>query len=219
MSTLTRLYLNPLKRGAAKLLSNPQAMHAAIRGAFPPDIDESECRVLWRVDHREHEHILYIVGPEKPDCQHIIEQAGWDTRPAQTVDYDRFLSQIVKGQKWVFELTGNPVRSVTVPGKSRGKVVPHVTAAQQATWLMEKAEKEGFKIVMESEESPLLSVVERNNLRFRKERGAKSVSLRTARFRGTLEVTDAELLRKVLQQGMGRAKAYGCGLLTLAPVR
>lgn len=98
MSTLTKLYLNPLKRGAAKLLANPQAMHAAVRGAFPPDIDESQSRVLWRVDHREHEHVLYIVGPEKPDAQHIVEQAGWGTRPAQSADYSRFWNRLSMGK-------------------------------------------------------------------------------------------------------------------------
>lgn len=218
MSTLSRLYLNPLKRGAAKLLANPQAMHAAVRGAFPPDLDQENCRVLWRVDHREHEHILYIVGPEAPDAQHIVEQAGWSTRPAQTAEYDRFLSQIMKGQKWAFELVGNPVSSVTVPGRSRGKVVPHVTAAQQVQWLVNKAPSAGFRVLVGEDDVPMVNVVERNDLHFRKDDGSKRVSLRTARFRGRLEVTDAALLRDALQQGIGRAKAYGCGLLTLAPV-
>ncbi|MFR9879466.1 type I-E CRISPR-associated protein Cas6/Cse3/CasE [Corynebacterium striatum] len=217
MSTLTKLYLNPLKRDAAKLLANPQAMHAAVRGAFPPDIDESQSRVLWRVDHREHEHVLYIVGPEKPDAQHIVEQAGWGTRPAQSADYSRFLEQIVNGQKWAFELVGNPVESITIPGKSRGKVVPHVTAAQQCEWLLKKSMAAGFSIAVDENEEPMLSVVERNNLRFSKRDGAKRVSLRTARFRGQLVVTNAKALNKSLQQGIGRARAYGCGLLTLAP--
>ena len=40
-----------------------------------------------------------------------------------------------------------------------------------------------------------------------------------ARFTGTLRVTDAAKLRTALTQGIGRARGYGCGLLTLAPVR
>jgi len=31
-------------------------------------------------------------------------------------------------------------------------------------------------------------------------------------------VTDAERLKEVLVTGIGHAKAYGCGLLTLAPL-
>ena len=63
----------------------------------------------------------------------------------------------------------------------------------------------------------MLSVVERNNLRFSKGDGAKRVSIRTARFRGQLVVANAKALNQSLQQGIGRARAYGCGLLTLAP--
>jgi CRISPR system Cascade subunit CasE len=39
-----------------------------------------------------------------------------------------------------------------------------------------------------------------------------------ATYDGILTVTDPALLRRALCHGVGRAKAYGCGLLTLAPV-
>jgi CRISPR system Cascade subunit CasE len=44
------------------------------------------------------------------------------------------------------------------------------------------------------------------------------VSLATATYQGRLRVTDADLLRDKLLTGIGPAKAYGCGLLTLAPL-
>ncbi|QPK78812.1 type I-E CRISPR-associated protein Cas6/Cse3/CasE [Corynebacterium lizhenjunii] len=217
MSTLTRLYINPHKRGAAKLLANPQAMHAAVRSAFPPDIDESSARVLWRVDNRQHEHILYIVGPEKPEVTHIVEQAGWDTRPGQSLDYSRFLAQIKKGQRWAFEVVANPVQAVSQPGQSRGKILPHVTVEQQLNWLVERGPTRGF-CIPQSDGQNLVRVAERKDLRFRKQSGSRPVVIRTARFGGVLEVTDADVLRTTLTQGLGRARAYGCGLLTLAPV-
>jgi CRISPR system Cascade subunit CasE len=39
----------------------------------------------------------------------------------------------------------------------------------------------------------------------------------TVTFDGRLEVTDPDALRRTLTQGI-RAKAYGCGLITLAPL-
>ena len=36
-------------------------------------------------------------------------------------------------------------------------------------------------------------------------------------FDGSLTVTDPEKLRHALSNGIGRAKGYGCGMLTLAP--
>ena len=224
MTTLTRMYLNAHKRQGRKLLSNPQVMHAAVRAAFPPDVDESATRVLWRVDQRQHEHVLYIVGPEEPDTGHLIEQAGWHTRPSQSLDYSRLLTSITLGQHWRFELVANPVKSLAGPRGTRGKVVPHVTPQQQLMWLQERSASAGFRLPglqADAERGAVGSadVIRRDNLSFVKnESNARSskVSLRTARFSGILEVTDRELLRRSLTQGIGRARAYGCGLLTMA---
>ena len=38
-------------------------------------------------------------------------------------------------------------------------------------------------------------------------------------YEGVLRITDPESLRRALIAGIGRSKAYGCGLMTLARVR
>ena len=43
-----------------------------------------------------------------------------------------------------------------------------------------------------------------------------TVTQRQVTVVGRLEVTDTALLRASLTAGMGRGKAYGCGLMTLA---
>ena len=43
--------------------------------------------------------------------------------------------------------------------------------------------------------------------------------LRSALYEGILEVTDAEAFAKTLAAGIGPAKAYGFGLLSVAPIR
>jgi len=35
-------------------------------------------------------------------------------------------------------------------------------------------------------------------------------------FEGSLEVTDRDLFVKTVSEGIGRAKAYGCGMITIA---
>ncbi|MBM9624672.1 type I-E CRISPR-associated protein Cas6/Cse3/CasE [Streptomyces zhihengii] len=40
-----------------------------------------------------------------------------------------------------------------------------------------------------------------------------------ATFDGQLRITDLAAFRRTLTHGMGKSKAYGCGLMTLAPVR
>ncbi|GAB3695505.1 type I-E CRISPR-associated protein Cas6/Cse3/CasE [Corynebacterium nasicanis] len=214
MSTLTRIYLNPRKRDGRKLLTNPEAMHAAVRSAFPPDIDTTETRVLWRIDSQGDEHVLYIVGPEKPDALHIVEQAGWDTRPPQSADYQRLQSSLMKGQHWRFGLVANPIVSRAGERGTRGKPFALVTAEQQLAWLADRGPAAGFRLLDDAR------VTGRERLVFnqRKASGTRRITVVTARFSGTLEVTDAEALRATLNQGIGRARAYGCGLLTLARI-
>ena len=50
-------------------------------------------------------------------------------------------------------------------------------------------------------------------------RGSNEVTLSTTMYDGALTVTDADRMRAALCQGIGRAKGFGCGLLTVAPVR
>lgn len=233
MTTLTRISLNPARRQGVKLLTDPQAMHAAVRSAFPPDISQTEARVLWRVDKRPHEHVLYIVGPEKPTGAHIVEQAGWDTRPAQSAGYERFLSGLTRGQRWRFELVANPTYSEPREGK-RGKVKPHVSAHNQLNWLYKQSERAGFSLApriddnVTDEERARWNIADQPQVlerwtdvfrRDKKDRKTPPVRISKARFAGTLEVTDPERLRTTLTQGVGRGRAYGCGLLTLASVK
>lgn len=222
MTVFSRVLINPRTKGGAKLLTNPQAMHAAVRAAFPPDLDESNGRVLWRIDKREHEFVLYIVGPEKPTTRHIIEQAGWETRPSESADYSRFLDSLVKGQRWRFELVANPTYSEPVPGK-RGKIKAHVSASHQLDWLYARAEAAGFELAPQNREdnrwfiNDVPTILERSTEHFyRGEMKARPVRIAKARFAGTLEITDAEALKYTLVNGIGRARAYGCGMLTLA---
>jgi CRISPR system Cascade subunit CasE len=63
-------------------------------------------------------------------------------------------------------------------------------------------------------QEPDLTVHQRQTYSF--QRNGSRVTLRVATYDGRLEVTDPGALRTVLTTGLGHAKAYGCGLLTLA---
>lgn len=216
---LSRMAINVARRQARFLLGSPQAMHAAVLSSFAPDVptETEEGRVLWRVDRAADRAVrLYVVSPGAPDMTHLIEQAGWPTQAAwETRDYSPFLSRITVGQQWAFRITANPVRTVTEAGV--GKRRGHVTAAQQQEWLLDRAETSGFSVPSAATGDHDLLVSSRDNRSFR--RGDTNVTLTTARFDGRLEVVSAEKLRRVLAHGLGRAKGYGCGLLTLAPVQ
>ncbi|PRX51084.1 CRISPR-associated Cse3 family protein [Prauserella shujinwangii] len=211
--------VNPRRRGARLLLSSPQAMHAAVLAGFPDARPTEEGRVLWRLDTYEAYRVcLFVASPDKPDFTHLVEQAGWPATETcwQTRTYDGLLGSLRVGQRWQFRLTANPVRSVRLGRWADTKPVGHVTVRQQQVWLLDRAERHGFRVADSAVAAgePDLAVVDRAVRRFGRKGG--QVTLSTATFEGHLEVVDPDALRHTLTFGLGRAKSYGCGLLTLA---
>ncbi|GAA2045771.1 type I-E CRISPR-associated protein Cas6/Cse3/CasE [Yaniella flava] len=222
MTVLSRIFINPQTRHGRKLLANRQAMHAAVMASFPPDaLENTDQRVLWRLDRAQHRYTLYVLSPLPPDFTHLVEQAGWIGQTWDSTDYRPFLEQLKTGQQWAFRLTANPVKALREAGK-RGKVVPHVTPQQQVAWLDQRAGRLGFRILPTPgfEDQLDATVTEGRNHRFgrndRNNTGKRNrVALRIVQFDGRLEITDAAQFQHGLLAGIGRAKAYGCGLLTL----
>ncbi|QRP46029.1 type I-E CRISPR-associated protein Cas6/Cse3/CasE [Amycolatopsis sp. FDAARGOS 1241] len=215
---LTKMPINPQRRGAQQLLSSPQAMHAAVLAGFPDARPTEDGRVLWRLDtYAHHRVLLFIASPDKPDLQHLVEQAGWPTTQAwQTASYDGMLASLRTGQRWQFRLTANPVRAGRRDGWDDTKPLGHVTVAQQQQWLLDRTERLGFRFCRShgNPSEPDLAVIDRTVRRFR--RGSSRVTISTATFEGHLEILDALSIQRALTFGIGRAKSYGCGLMTLA---
>ena len=226
----SRIQLNPQRRESRKLLANPRAMHGAVEACFPPARNaQVGARNLWRVDADGADVRLYMVSPDIPDMQHLVENAGWESSPAETTDYDRFLDGLRTGQEYSFRVTVNPVKRQFVQGQ-RGKLMPHLTEEQQLAWFHERSSSWGFETLdfpqqreMPNEEITIKSVrvVKRHDRVFGKQDGdgRRTVTQRQVTIAGQLRVTSAGLLRSHLTGGMGRGKAYGCGLMTLARVR
>lgn len=216
---LTKMPLNPRRRDARRLLGSPQALHAAVLAGFTDPGAAEHGRVLWRLDtYDQHRVLLYTVSPEKPDYTHLVEQAGWPTTEAwDTRSYDELLGSLRIGQQWQFRLTANPVHSGRRAAWSDTKPIGHVTVDQQRRWLLDRAERNGFLIVegeIAGETVPDCRIVERVTRRF--DRKGSRVTIATATYEGQLEITNAAAFRHALTLGIGRAKAYGCGLLTIA---
>lgn len=129
--------------------------------------------------------------------------------------------------------------------KARGERLGHRTVAQQLAWLLRKQERCGFRIptltlatttqaandaadqprletpdAAEDFTVPDVRLTARDRLSFTKRPHDKgpSIVLSIATFEGRLTVTDPTALRTALLSGIGPAKSYGCGLLTLAPL-
>jgi CRISPR system Cascade subunit CasE len=221
---LSRVKLNPARRAGRSVLGSPQVMHAAVLASFPGRLaDRTPERVLWRLDLGDGEALLYVVSPEEPDFTHLIEQAGWPTLQTwESRDYAPLLDRLAVGQRWAFRLTANPTRSRPAKDGAPSQRFGHVTVAQQQSWLVSRAVRGGFEVPAvpgpDGEGRPENGFVVRNRTVDRFRRGDSTVTLARATFDGQLIVRDPALLRSTLVGGLGPAKGYGCGLITLAPV-
>jgi CRISPR system Cascade subunit CasE len=183
-----------------------------VAASFPThSFEGGSQRPLWRLDRLGHSLYLLIASTVKPDFAHLIEQLGWGSSQQtwETKAYGPFLEHLQQGQKWQFRLRANPTHSVKrqEAPRDRGIVYPCVRIDKQKQWLATRAQKYGFSL-------DGFELMDRDVRQF--ERQGEKVTLHLATFEGLLTVENPVLLREALIGGIGRAKAYGCGLLTLA---
>lgn len=218
---LTQMPLNPQRRTTRELVGSPQRMHAAVLSAFPPgSTANADGRTLWRLDSPERHRLdLFIVSPVPPSLEAMADQAGWPALPEwRTANYAPFLDKLAAGQRWVFRLRANPIKSVRPPGGGRGSRVPLLRVEDQIEWLQQRATGHGFTIPV-GEHGLNVRVSARGTERFARGKGEArtGVTLAMATYDGVLDVLDPSILRSALVTGIGAGKGYGCGLLTLAP--
>jgi CRISPR system Cascade subunit CasE len=152
---------------------------------------------------------------------------------------------IQPGMRLAFRLRANPTRKIDTKsgpdGRRRnGKRVDLRTDEERTGWLSRKAVEAGFRLVEVRTHRPIegllagsgsvpdVNVAVEARLWGRRggaERRARSKDSRgnpltfaSVLFEGVLEVTDPDRLRDALAHGIGSGKAYGFGLLSVAPV-
>lgn len=164
---------------------------------------------LVRVDRKEEAfRVLILSGsaPEKPDW---CPTDCFGTKPIP----DDFFAH----PRYRFSLLANPTKKLRVDNadgsrKKNGRRAPLVKREELVAWLQRKAEAGGFTINADS-----LRTVPRGREFFHKDstsRGTHSA----VEFQGELRVTDLVSFRAAVANGIGSAKAFGFGLLVLAPI-
>lgn len=206
---LTRIKLDLTRQETMKALASPNLFHGAIENAEK----EGRTRKLWRVDTLGGQQYLLVLSEQQLDFSGVVKQFGNGER-AESKQYDGFLERITNGSRWQFRLKANPVVCLKKELNKRGKPVAHITPAHQETWLRNQAAKHGFI----PEEGRFL-VTSSQWYAFKKGTTGHKVRMLAVTYEGILTVTDAEQFRNALTQGIGREKAYGLGMLTVAGIR
>jgi CRISPR system Cascade subunit CasE len=240
MAYLSSIPLNPLRPLGRTMLANPHVTHAVVLQGIP---SSNPGRGLWRLETSARIAQLVVLTPTRPSWAGVIEQAGWpgaEDGDARIDDIQPLLDLVQLGRELTFKARLNPVETLKSPKSealrkrrteanvTRGARVPHRTAAQQTEWLLdpERLARWGFDIPITAFPSPGLppqpdvELVERRRYSFKKRReDPHTITLSTATFLGHLRITDPVRFTHSLLNGIGHAKGYGCGLITLGSAR
>jgi CRISPR system Cascade subunit CasE len=213
---LSKLELNPRSREARRDLARPYELHRTLARAFPTPEGQ---------DYRAAHGVLFRLEPTQPGQPPVVLIQS-RTAPDWSLLPDAYTSQpvlrqdlrltLAVGQVLGFRLVANPTRKIVRVGQRQGKRVPLYDSGDAAEgtpalqWLRRKAALSGFEILHVLSEGFTLNASDANGS------SKNTLPLYGVRFDGLLRVTDPALVTSTLQQGLGSAKAFGFGLLSLA---
>jgi CRISPR system Cascade subunit CasE len=225
MIWLSLLELNPRSRAVRNDLCDCNGLHRTMMRLFL-GVDQPSARnalgVLYRLEQGAPGQVRVLLQSlDQPDFARLPE--GYLETPPQSKTLDSLHVLLQPGRKLLFRLRANPTRAIdtkTRPDgtKSNGKRVELRGEEACMGWLHRKAGQHGFRILACRIDAGAPDP-RRVNGKVEGHKGDSPITVASVLFDGILEVVDAALLREALQTGIGRAKSYGQGLLSLAPAR
>ncbi len=139
-----------------------------------------------------------------------------DRQPAESVDgqYGSVDSRIIpetflEYEQYRFKVIVNPTRRDSasrklIPVRGRENIAPWFAERATASW--------GFAV------SPRHLQVDKVEVQQFKDKQQRSVTIAQAHVQGLLSITDRAVFKNSFVRGIGRAHAYGCGLLQIVPL-
>jgi CRISPR system Cascade subunit CasE len=163
--------------------------------------------------------VYYLVSKHQPVA---CEGLNIESKPYQPT--------VLNGATFGFTLRANPIVAKKVDGKKNSvhhdvmmdakrrakqqQLNPGQTAdfinQSGKNWLLGRAEHLGFTV-----DANQLLFDGYQQHRFYKGKSNKPISISTVDYTGLLTVTDPEKFKQTLFEGIGRAKAFGCGLMMI----
>jgi CRISPR system Cascade subunit CasE len=190
--TLTLLSLNTDSAAVRRDLSDVQELHRTIQNSVGSDRSNSGC--LWQV--LTESAAVLVRTAESQSWNHLPQ--GYLRKPPSTVDEPPFVNGLV------YDLVGmvNPTRSKFVRGQ-RGKRQFINSKADRRKWL--ETRLAGACELVDYDEGGTVSL--------KGNRRGSTLVVVGVQVRARVRVIDADLLSSLMVEGVGRAKAYGCGML------
>lgn len=230
---LSRLVLNARDYRVRRDLADCQELHRALLSAFPADGgSRAEVGLLFRVEGDGAAPMVLAQSLVRPDWERLRRRSpgylrggpgeGW-----QVKEIGAAYAALREGAVLRFRLRANPTKRLGNSVKAAqptkvGKRVALLKEQERLAWLERKAEAAGFKLRrVQSSDGSVAAVDVRPEDNQRGWRAAagdrKPLLFGSVLFEGELSVSDAERFRRALASGIGSGKAYGFGLLSVAP--
>lgn len=191
---------------------NPYQLHQALWRLFP-GIEDADRKFLFRVEQQQKGMGAQVL------LQSSIQAQSSEQSPALLAQREYVLN-VQNGQRLRFRLRANPIKTIKDSNKGtvekKGKTftrtvrVPLLHEEQQQAWLERKLQAIAQLETLIVQPEPVLY--------FRKAKEGRSGKIQTVMFDGMLTVIDAESFNNQVAKGIGPAKAFGCGLLSLARI-
>lgn len=206
---LSKLLLDPQNRQVQKEIANRYELHRTLTSQFPNQNREA-IGLLYRVElpvGQVYQPISLLIQTQLEPDWGVLEQKGM---LLETPQVKQFEIAFHGGQRFYFRLHGNPTIRRKQPD-DKTKRVGLYSEEEQEEWINRKANFSGFSL------SDLritdLGLVE--SLK-KKDGHTFTISHLAVQFDGLLQVNDPSLFTGSLTNGIGSAKAFGFGLLSLA---
>jgi CRISPR system Cascade subunit CasE len=234
---LSRLPLNPRSRQVRSEVAHPYEMHRTLMRAFPGESDGGPGRVLFRLeeDRRLESPTILVQSEKEPRWTFLGELNDYLCADVEAPKNIMPAYQNLRdGQILRFRLRANPTKRVAKQDDPmKGKRVELARENEQIDWLIRKGQQReknvpgGFELVMkevknmrgEVRKIPRVDVCPEGKQTGRKrEEGHGHLTTHLAvLFGGLLRVTDKGAFLESLICGIGSGKAFGFGLLSVAP--
>ncbi|MGW3183166.1 type I-E CRISPR-associated protein Cas6/Cse3/CasE [Kitasatospora sp. NPDC001119] len=214
---LTEIHLNTASRDVqADLRHGGLGFHRRTERLFLPDGyvaprtsstgPRPSLGLLWRLDTTRTGLRLLIQSTDPPDLTTLPDHYG----TARTTELGPYLDHLTTGQHVHYRLTASPVhwaRDKTT-GKPLRNRIP-CTGPDITHWWTRRAPDLGLDPYTTTtfQLTPVTGVADHN----------PHMRLPLTRYDGLATITDPTHLRAAILHGIGRSKAFGAGLLTLAP--
>ncbi|MFJ2806613.1 MULTISPECIES: type I-E CRISPR-associated protein Cas6/Cse3/CasE [unclassified Kitasatospora] len=211
---LTRIIPDPRSREARRDNAGAVDLHHRMMSLFPDRVAADEPRrrlgVLFRSESTPVGDQILLQSAQAPDLNRL--PTGYGQAAAKSLT--PLLDALRPGLHLRYRIAANPIRkpSRTTRELYQLKAVVPLRGAAADDWWARQAESSGLNLgTLHS--TPL------DAARGDRRSDQRPVKHDRVLFEGTAVITDADRLRTRLTDGIGKGKAYGCGLLSIAPHR